>query len=295
MSNTPLLEITGLHANIGAKEILKGVSLTINAGEVHAIMGPNGSGKSTLANVLMGNPNYTMTSGEVLFKGQRLQGMKVDERARLGLFLAFQYPVAVPGVTISTESLARNPQKTRFTTPALATLEQSWSQNELPEPETRNPKHAGLHLVTCADPDAEAIYAAREILKFVRTPRTDRTQNRFRDAAVLVRDLEKYHEPLQRVFSRYEIPFFLDRRESVAHHPLAELTRSALRTIVYQWSHDDWFAALKTGLVPVAELDVDRLENEALGSPDRRPARRLGRGEHHRRHRRRHGDLQSSH
>ena len=100
MSNTPLLEITDLHANIGAKEILKGVSLTINAGEVHAIMGPNGSGKSTLANVLMGNPNYKMTSGEVLFKGQRLQGMKVDERARLGLFLAFQYPVAVPGVTM---------------------------------------------------------------------------------------------------------------------------------------------------------------------------------------------------
>jgi Fe-S cluster assembly ATP-binding protein len=100
MSNTPLLEITDLHANIGAKEILKGVSLSINAGEVHAIMGPNGSGKSTLANVLMGNPSYKMTSGEVLFKGQRLQGMKVDERARLGLFLAFQYPVAVPGVTM---------------------------------------------------------------------------------------------------------------------------------------------------------------------------------------------------
>jgi ATP-dependent helicase/nuclease subunit B len=171
---------------------------------------------------------------------------------------------AVPGVTISIESLPRDPQKTRFTTPALATLESSWLENEFTEHESRGPQHAGLHLVTCTDPDAEAIFAAREILKFIRTPRTDRTQNRFRDAAVLVRDLEKYHEPLQRVFSRYEIPFFLDRRESVAHHPLAELTRSALRTIVFQWPHDDWFAALKTGLVPVEELDVDRLENEAL-------------------------------
>jgi ATP-dependent helicase/nuclease subunit B len=178
---------------------------------------------------------------------------------------------AVPGITISTETLPRDPQKTRFTTPALATLERSWSQEEFTfhvsrftEHVTRNTQHAGLRLVTCPDPDAEAIFVAREILKFIRTPRTDRTQNRFRDAAVLVRDLEKYHEPLQRVFSRYEIPFFLDRRESVAHHPLAELTRSALRTIVYQWPHDDWFAALKTGLVPVAELDVDRLENEAL-------------------------------
>jgi ATP-dependent helicase/nuclease subunit B len=171
---------------------------------------------------------------------------------------------AVPGVTISTEDLRRDPKRTRFTTPALAHVEQSWSSSDLSEHATRNTQHAGVRLVTCPDPDAEAIFAAREILKFIRTPRTDRTQNRFRDAAVLVRDLEKYHEPLQRVFSRYGIPIFLDRRESVAHHPLAELTRSALRTIVYQWPHDDWFAALKTGLVPVAELDIDRLENEAL-------------------------------
>ncbi|MBK6662569.1 MAG: Fe-S cluster assembly ATPase SufC [Thermoflexaceae bacterium] len=100
MTNTPLLQIKDLHANIGAKEILQGLALSINAGEVHAIMGPNGSGKSTLANVLMGNPNYTVTSGDVLFKGQSLLEMSPDERARLGLFLAFQYPVAIPGVTM---------------------------------------------------------------------------------------------------------------------------------------------------------------------------------------------------
>lgn len=100
MSNTPLLEIRDLHANIGEKEILKGLSLSINKGEVHAIMGPNGGGKSTLANVLMGNPNYTVTSGEVVFKGEELLPMTPDQRARLGLFLAFQYPVAIPGVTM---------------------------------------------------------------------------------------------------------------------------------------------------------------------------------------------------
>jgi ATP-dependent helicase/nuclease subunit B len=170
----------------------------------------------------------------------------------------------VPGVTIAIEPLPRDSKNSRFTIPALADLEQSWSTNEITQHAPRTTHHEGLRLLTCTDPDAEAIFAAREILKFVRTPRSDKTQNRFRDAAVLVRDLEKYHEPLQRVFSRYNIPIFLDRRESVSHHPLAELTRSALRTIVYQWPHDDWFAALKTGLVPVAELDIDRLENEAL-------------------------------
>lgn len=100
MSNTPLLEITSLHANIGEKEILKGLSLTVDKGEVHAIMGPNGGGKSTLANVLMGHPHYHVTGGTALFKGQDLLKLRPDERARLGFFLAFQYPVAVPGVTM---------------------------------------------------------------------------------------------------------------------------------------------------------------------------------------------------
>jgi Fe-S cluster assembly ATP-binding protein len=97
---TALLEIKDLRARIGDKEILKGLSLTIQQGEIHAIMGPNGSGKSTLANVLMGNPNYEVTGGDILYKGESLLDMGPDERARKGLFLAFQYPVAIPGVTL---------------------------------------------------------------------------------------------------------------------------------------------------------------------------------------------------
>jgi len=100
MSKNTLLEIRDLRANIAGKEILKGLSLTINEGETHAIMGPNGTGKSTLANVLMGNPNYEVTGGEVLLKGQPILGLPADQRARAGLFLAFQYPVAIPGVTL---------------------------------------------------------------------------------------------------------------------------------------------------------------------------------------------------
>ncbi|EOQ88318.1 FeS assembly ATPase SufC [Leptospira yanagawae serovar Saopaulo str. Sao Paulo = ATCC 700523] len=95
-----ILEIQSLHASVGDKEILRGVNLTIGRGEVHAIMGPNGSGKSTLSNVILGHPKYTVTSGDILFRGQSILKMATDERARLGLFLSFQYPTALPGVTI---------------------------------------------------------------------------------------------------------------------------------------------------------------------------------------------------
>lgn len=95
------LEIRNLHVSVEGNPVLKGVNLTINSGEVHAIMGPNGTGKSTLAYTLAGHPSYEVTEGEVLFDGQNILDLSADERARLGMFLAFQYPVAVPGVTLA--------------------------------------------------------------------------------------------------------------------------------------------------------------------------------------------------
>ena len=95
------LEIKDLTVQVEDKVILKGANLAINKGEIHALMGPNGSGKSTLANVLMGNPFYQVVKGEVLYKGEDLLAMSPDERARKGLFIAFQYPVSIPGVTMS--------------------------------------------------------------------------------------------------------------------------------------------------------------------------------------------------
>jgi len=95
------LEIKDLHVAIDGKEILKGVDLVVRQGEIHAIMGPNGTGKSTLAYALMGHPSYTVTQGEVTFKGSNLLDLEPDERSRLGVFLAFQYPVAIPGVTVA--------------------------------------------------------------------------------------------------------------------------------------------------------------------------------------------------
>jgi len=95
------LQIIDLHVSVNNREILKGVNLTVRQGEVHALMGPNGTGKSTLAYSLMGHPNYEVTQGEVWFKGQNILELEADQRAHLGLFLAFQYPVAIPGVSVA--------------------------------------------------------------------------------------------------------------------------------------------------------------------------------------------------
>jgi Fe-S cluster assembly ATP-binding protein len=96
-----LLSIRNLHASIGDREILKGVNLEINKGEVHSIMGPNGNGKSTLAGIIAGNPKYTVTEGEVIYNGKNILDLPVDVRANEGIFLGFQYPVEIPGVTIT--------------------------------------------------------------------------------------------------------------------------------------------------------------------------------------------------
>ena len=100
MTDAATLEIRGLTASVEGKDILKGIDLTVTQGETHALMGPNGSGKSTLANVIMGRPGYTVTGGQVLFKGEDITVLTPDERARRGLFLAMQYPVEVPGVSV---------------------------------------------------------------------------------------------------------------------------------------------------------------------------------------------------
>ena len=165
---------------------------------------------------------------------------------------------ALKDSTVSIQALARDPARSRFANnPALMHLEAHWTR-----PTVFTPHASRLtppRLVNCANADAEATLAAREILRFVRRG------GRFREAAVIVRNLDGYHKPLARAFRRYEIPFFLDRREGVAHHPLAELTRNALRTVAFDWQHEDWFAALKAGFAPVEESELDRLENALEG------------------------------
>jgi ATP-dependent helicase/nuclease subunit B len=192
---------------------------------------------------------------------------------------------AAPGVDVSVEVLARQSEHGRFAgNPALQHLEKHWmdprplpaavqvSAPAQPAGMAAAPRGADcagadesascrkpLRVVVCANPEAEATFAAREILQFVRED-----GGRFRDVAVLLRSLDGYHEVLRRVFTRYEIPFFLDRREPVTHHPLAELTRSAVRMAAFGWRREDWFGALKTGLVHREEAEIDWLENEAL-------------------------------
>ena len=169
----------------------------------------------------------------------------------------------LPDCKINVEILKREPQKNRFgQNSVLWHVESGWQSRAgvppaKPHADETSALHS-IHIAACSNPEAEAVFAAREILKFARCG------NRFRDCAVLVRDLDNYHKPLARGFRRYGIPFFLDRRESVAHHPLAELTRSALRTVAFDWRHDDWFAALKAGFSGVEETEIDRLENAAL-------------------------------
>ena len=179
------------------------------------------------------------------------------------------------GIETAVEVLSRDLSHSRFSdNPVLAHLERHWAQpssyhwdsdlcastegcHETPRTLSPSPP---LRIVLCANPEAEAVCAAREILRYVRESK----ENRFRDVAVLVRSLDSYHHVLRRVFTRYGIPHFLDRREPVTHHPLAELTRCALRMAAFGWRHPDWFGALKTGLVPAAEEEIDQLENEAL-------------------------------
>jgi Fe-S cluster assembly ATP-binding protein len=127
------LIIRDLHANVEGKEILRGVDLTVTQGETHALMGPNGSGKSTLANVIMGHPKYEVTRGEILFKGLNILELSPDKRARLGLFLAFQYPSSVPGVSVG-----------NFLRRALEAKREGFDPNGPAQPSGQMPKRKGI-------------------------------------------------------------------------------------------------------------------------------------------------------
>jgi ATP-dependent helicase/nuclease subunit B len=162
---------------------------------------------------------------------------------------------AVVNATPCEEVLSRRAMDGRFDAAAeLAHLEEYWAAPKRFEQSFG----AALRVVKCANIEGEAVFVAREILKFVRAG------GRFREVAVLVRSLDEAHDVLRRVFHRYQIPCFVDRRESVAHHPVAELTRGALRAIASEYRHHELFGALKSGLARVDENDLDWFENMAL-------------------------------
>ena len=191
---------------------------------------------------------------------------------------------AVEGCAVVIEELPRVAERGRFAgRPVLGHLERGWAggrvyeagQTGLTGPTSPTSPTDALALYRCANPEAEAVLAAREILGHVRGG------GRWRDCAVLVRQLRGYDRVLRRVFTRYEIPFFLDQREPVAHHPMAELTRFALRVAAFGWRREDWFGALKTGLTGVGDQEIDWLENLALehgweGETWRQPLRIAG-------------------
>ena len=148
------LEIRDLHARIDEKEILRGVNLTVRQGETHALMGPNGSGKSTLANVIMGHPRYEVTQGEIYFNGINLLDLSPDKRARLGIFLAFQYPSSVPGVSVG-----------NFLRRALEAKREGYNPNAPETPSGEAPKRRGI-------PPAEFRKLLNEKMKLLRVDNT---------------------------------------------------------------------------------------------------------------------------
>jgi Fe-S cluster assembly ATP-binding protein len=135
MSEMADLEIRNLHVRAGEKEILRGLDLTVDKGQIHALMGPNGSGKSTLANAVMGHPGFEVTDGQIVFKGEDITEASPDERARMGLFMAFQYPVAIPGVTV-----------TKYLRTVLNAHRESRGEEPIPLKEFRETVTAGMKL-----------------------------------------------------------------------------------------------------------------------------------------------------